>query len=150
MKGLFLEFFDDRHNNRSTSCKEKTELHDFFAENRNKLRTLDRPISLDRILIDSSNTRNNGLMDTNHLMCMHESAGIDINMSENGPMCMILLKDEHKNTIFHEFYTILQCVSSDDSDTFMIEIKCVEDNLKRMLADFFSIEKDRLSWFARK
>ncbi len=150
MKGLFLEFFDDRHNNRSTSCKQKTELHDFFAENRNKLRTLDRPISLDRILIDSSDTRNNRLMNTDHFMRMYESTRIDIDMSENSSMCMILLEDEHENAIFSEFYTILQSVSSHDSDTFMIEIKCVENKLERMLADFLSIEKDRLSWFARK
>ena len=74
-------FLYDRHDNRCPSRDQKTEFYDLLAKYRDKIRTFYPWILEDDLFIDPADSLYDLFMDTDHLICMHESSWIDIDVS---------------------------------------------------------------------
>jgi len=93
-------FDNNRHHYRCTTSQEIAIFCDFTAHTLEKFASVNFWIREDERLISRTNSFDNLLMDTHHLMCMDESARIDENMPLDTALFWIFLEGKHQNSVF--------------------------------------------------
>ena len=85
-------------------------------------------------------------MYAHHLIGVHEAPRVDKYMSYNRSGSDIFFDDKCEHSIVRKFFSVLQCITSDDTDTRCIEIKRIESEFERLLADTITTDFEDLSW----